>query len=412
MKAVRPRLRSLLMAFTALVLASAACDTSSLFGMSDETSASATPPPTWTAVVPTETAEPTEAVTNSPVPATATVTHILAPGEPPGVRRFVSDVNSSSRAAQRSVTGGDNYLRNRFERPFSAGSMDYQPAVDITRAEVTFDDTWFYFTVELADADPATGALLGTYAIELDFNRDGRGDWLILAEAPSSFNWSTDGVRVLLDINGDVGGNTAMTADDSVSFGDGFETELFNNGIGDDPDAAWARRAPSSSNSVQMAVKRDFLRSLSFLWGAWADAGLNDPGMFDYVDRFTESQAGSPIEGSADFPLKEVAAVDNTCRMYQGFTPTGSEPGICIIFATVQNCTFHPMLMTPGDEIIGGQQTGSSIKTDVLPGTYNFYDQNVLDNDDNHPLILTVTLRAGDSVQIVKDGNEMTWSCP
>lgn len=406
------RRRSLFIVLCALTGGLIACDASSFLPGTAGERATATPPPTWTEEIPTQATAPTEEPTETPVPATPTVTHVLMPGEPPGARVFVADVNSSARADQRSVTSGDNYTRNRFERPFSSGTMEYRADVDITRAEMTFDDTWFYFSIQLAGPGPTSDSMQATYAIELDYNRDGRGDWLITVENPSSFNWSTEDVSVLVDIDGDVGGSSAMRADDVQAFGDGFETRMFDSGQGDDPDAAWARLAPGVDSAVQLAVKREFLRSLSFLWGAWADAGLSDPGMFDYVDRFTENQAGSPLQGSAIYPLNEVAAVDNTCRMYYGFTPTGSEPGICVIFATVQNCTFHPMLMAPGNAVIPGQNSANNLKQDVLPGTYSFYDQNVTDNDNSHPVVLTVTLQAGQSVQITEDGNGNTWSCP
>lgn len=406
------RVGSLLIVSCALIGGAIACDAMSLIPGSESEEATLSAAPTWTDEAPTLTSVPTEQPSETPIPATPTVTHVLMPGEPPGARRFVADVNSSARADERSVTSGDNYTRNRFERPFASGTMEYRSDVDITRAEMTFDDTWFYFSIQLAGTGPSAESMQATYAIELDFNRDGRGDWLITVENPSSFTWTTDDVAVLLDIDGDVGGNLVMQADDAQASGDGFETTLFDSGRGDDPDAAWARLDPNADSTVQLAVKRQFLRSVSFLWGAWADAGLGDPGLFDYVDRFSENQAGSPLEGSSEYPLKEVSALDNTCRMYQGFTPTGSEPGICVVFATVQNCTFHPMLMAPGNVIISGQTSANNIKQDILPGTYSFYDQNVLDNDDNHPVVLTVTLQAGQTVQITEDGNGNTWSCP
>lgn len=402
----------LMAAGIALVVASLACDTSSLLQGPEPERNSPTPPPTWTAQAVTETAAPTDNPTDTPIPATATVFHVLIPGEPPSVKRFVSDTDSSSRAGERSVTGGDNYSRNRFERPFTSQMMEYRPEVDITRVELTFDDVWFYFSIELAGAGFGNDSTQAVYAIELDYNRDGRGDWLLLVENPSTFAWSTDGVKVLLDIDGDVGGLSALQADSVVASGNGFDTPLFENGRGDDPDAAWARLDPAAESTVQLAAKREFLRSTAFLWGAWADAGISDPAMFDYVDRFSEVAAGSPLQGSNEYPLKEISDVDNTCRMFYGFTPTGSEPGLCLVFATVQNCTFHPMLMTPGNILLGDQMSASSIKDDVLPGTYSFHDQNVFDNDDNHPVVLTVTLAAGQSAQITEDGNGNTWSCP
>jgi len=57
--------------------------------------------------------------------------------------------------------------------------------------------------------------------------------------------------------------------------------------------------------------------------------------------------------------------VDNACRMYQGFTPTGSEPGIGAVFSAVQNCAIHPLLMVPANVILGDHMAISAIKHDV-----------------------------------------------
>jgi hypothetical protein len=40
------------------------------------------------------------------------------------------------------------------------------------------------------------------------------------------------------------------------------------------------------------------------------------------------------IENPHYYPIKALAEVDNTCRWAVGFTPTGSEPGICPVPAT------------------------------------------------------------------------------
>ncbi len=322
----------------------------------------------------------------------------------------MTDIRSATAGAQGYTVTGDNYLRNRFERPFTPQEMVYRPDLDILRGDLTFDDAWLYFLFTLEGPSPTSGGFPGTYAVELDTDVDGRGDWLIMAQGPVGTDWSTDGVQVWLDANDDVGGQQVMTAEGPTQEGDGYETLVFDQGLGDDPDAAWARLG--SSAQVQVAVKRDLINDISFLWALWADDGLKDPARFDYHDRYSEEQAGSPLRDSPLRPLKEVALVDNTCRMYYGFTPTGSEPGLCAVFATIQNCTFHPMLIVPGNQIIGGQQTSDAFLQVSAPGTYEFYDQNVFDNNDMNPLVLTVSVQPGDLVQIVTDGNEMTWACP
>jgi hypothetical protein len=52
-------------------------------------------------------------------------------------------------------------------------------------------------------------------------------------------------------------------------------------------------------------------------------------GRFKRQNSFTQEQAGSPISGETNYPLKEVYAVDNTCRVASGYEATGREPGIC-----------------------------------------------------------------------------------
>ena len=65
------------------------------------------------------------------------------------------------------------------------------------------------------------------------------------------------------------------------------------------------------------------------MWGAWAQMGGLHPELFDYNDHFTLAQAGDPFPGNANYPIKALAELDNTCRWAVGFTPNGSEPGLC-----------------------------------------------------------------------------------
>jgi hypothetical protein len=99
-----------------------------------------------------------------------------------------------------------------------------------------------------------------------------------------------------------------------------------------------------------------------YMWGAWAmDASMLHPDWFDYNDHFTLAQAGSPIQGSADYPLQALYELDNTCRWAVGFTPTGNEPGICPVIKPTATPTPLPT------------HTTTSIPTKVpcvyIPGT-------------------------------------------
>jgi hypothetical protein len=205
---------------------------------------------------------------------------------------------------------------------------------------------------------------------------DGRGDALVMAAKPGA-TWSTYGVQAWLDKNHDVGASHPIQSDPPGNTS-GYETIIFDSGDGADPDTAWARISPSDPKVVQIAFKNTLLNgSDKFTWGAWAmDASMLNPGWFDYNDHFTAAEAGSPlIELTQYYPIKALAEVDNTCRWAVGFTPTGSEPGIC------------PVPATP---------------TPILPGTitgivyYDFNTNSVYDNPPDYPIkSATVRLRSG-----------------
>ena len=58
------------------------------------------------------------------------------------------------------------------------------------------------------------------------------------------------------DANGDVGGKKPVVSEAPPQSGDGYETLVFDQGQGSDPDAAWARVDPNDPSSVQIAFKR------------------------------------------------------------------------------------------------------------------------------------------------------------
>jgi hypothetical protein len=275
---------------------------------------------------------PTETVTAT-LTLTPTIVHLTQPGEPPTRESWMFDSDSSTTAAERRASRGEYYQINFLERPFNANSMDtYFPDLDIKEASLARGGGWVYVTIKLV-GQRSGGGLQGTYGAELDLNLDGRGDWLILATAPGA-SWSTDRVKVYQDSNRDVGDGSPNLSDPPQN-GDGYETLVFDQGLGSDPDAAWARVAPGDANSAQIAFKYSLIGSdAEFLWGAWADQGLVNPGWFDYIDHFSHEEAGSPISGLPQYPLKAVAELDNTCRWPVGFNAVGDEPGVCPVPAT------------------------------------------------------------------------------
>jgi hypothetical protein len=192
------------------------------------------------------------------------------------------------------------------------------------------DDTWGYATITLSGND-ANGKLPGKYGVELDLNKDGHGEWLILASSPSSTDWTTKGVQAWNDANGDVGGSAALAADKTLSTGDGYEKLVFDQGKGSNPDDAWVRLSADDPKTITIAFKLAMLGGAkSFALGGWA--GANDslnPALFDFNDHMTHAQAGSPLPTYSVYPLKQLAEIDNTCRLAIGFAATSKVPGLC-----------------------------------------------------------------------------------
>ena len=313
----------------------------------------------------TATAENTATETGTPI------THLVKPGEPPAVVvSALSDSNSSTTASAKRANGGDNFNQNLYERPFGSTSMDYFPDLDITSAKLMLDTNWVYINISLAGQNSA-GGLPGDYGAELDLNRDGRGDVLVMAAKPGAA-WSTDGVRVWTPSSNDVGGARPIVSDPPGAT-KGYDTQVFNQGVGSDPDLAWGRISPSDPNSVQLAFKISLTQNAgSYMWGAWTMSdSMLQPAWFDYNDHFTLAQAGSSlIEDTQNYPLKALAEVDNTCRWVVGFTPTGSEPGICPVPVTptpAPTATFTP------------SKTPTHSATPILPGNIRgtVYDNGV-----------------------------------
>jgi hypothetical protein len=346
------------------------------------------------------TAPPTVAPTETALPPTPTVVHLVRPGSVPGEQYFISDTSSGGTDEIQRARAGDNFNRNRLERPFEAATMTYRPDLDIARVEISADDTWFYFTLILYGTKP-DGGLDGPYGLELDVDGDGGGDLLLQGGPLALGDWTTDTVRLWRDANDDVGGPRPMESDAPLSGSDGYDTNVFDAGAGADPDAAWMRFAAVEDSGVQFAVKRSALEDASFLWGAWADGGIHEPAWLDYNDHFTAAEAGS-----LETTLGAVAAVDNTCRMYFGFTPTGSEPGLCVVTGTVRNCSPHPMRMEPGGKMLTPYFEGGAILTNVQIGTYRFYDEST-----GGTLVLTASLSPGGTITITKTGLGDTYPC-
>jgi hypothetical protein len=298
-------------AFVILILAMMACN-----GITTPTP---TPAPTATSPAPTTAPQPTP-------------THAgVSPVDLPSQRLDqADDVNASSMTESRNITSGDTYVQGSYERPFNANTMDtYFPYLDIVNIQGFKDNSWGYLTITVQGTDKG-GKLPGEYAAELDVNKNGRGDWLVLASNPSSTSWTTQGVQAWKDTDGDIGGTIAMVADNKPAGGNGYETLVFDQGQGSLPDGAWVRIAPDDPKTVQIAFKLSMIESpSSFAMGAWAGTTI-DPSLFDYNDHMTHADAGDPNQGyPLLYPIKALPEIDNTCRLAMGFVPTSNVPGLC-----------------------------------------------------------------------------------
>jgi hypothetical protein len=248
---------------------------------------------------------------------------LLMPADPPDAERTLQDTDSSIRAEEKRTLSGDNILNNLYERPFTSQEMVYQPELDIDTVDISFSEDFFYFTITLIGMDRQSSAL---YGIEFDRSKTGRGDLLVLTSVPGEA-WSLDNVRVLEDVNGDVGGLRPVVAEEGFT-GNGYDQEVE---LGEDR-LAFSRLSPDDPRAVQIAVSLALLEYPDeFLWGAWVDDCLQDFGRFDYNDSMGPGEAGSPMKASEDYPVKSLFSLDNTCRLPFGFEQeTSTVPGTCV----------------------------------------------------------------------------------
>jgi uncharacterized protein YgiM (DUF1202 family) len=76
--------------------------------------------------------------------------------------------------------------------------------------------------------------------------------------------------------------------------------------------------------------------------------------------------------------------------------------------AYIRNCTFHPMLVKPGNVLLQDQNNTSGRIAQFTPGNYAAYDQ----SETGPNPVFTVALTEGDSVDINADGFNNMYYCP
>lgn len=322
--------RKLVATITILVLLLSSCNLPGGEPAAPTATATVAVTPSLTATLePTLTPTATISPTATLVPPTPTVyiPHLFIPSTSVKNGGLILDAVSVDTASENRAPYGDSYQINRFERPFTQ-DMTYIPDVDIVSFNLGRDEIFYYVSIELVGKDPNNPIGIN-YAVEIDLDGDGFGDYVVLAHPPYSAEWSTANVIVAQDSNHDTGGLSAEKSDAPVP-GDGYDEIIFDGsiGLGDDPDLAWVRINAGQYATVQFAFKLGLAEN-RFMLGVIADAGLKDIEQLDYVDRFTKEQAGSPVRGDPFYPLKALFAIDNVCRAVYGFPGTGEEPQRC-----------------------------------------------------------------------------------
>lgn len=281
------------------------------------------------AALPTQLDIVTPAPTSTP-DATATPIYIPSPPplESPPPSSSMTDVLSTALSEERRAIG-DSFTRSIFERPFTAEDMDYLPYLDIGPiVTLGLSADWVYVSIPLAAEPPMEQRAY--YGVELDLNVDGRGDWLFFAPAPPTDEWTQSGLMIFIDSNVDVGGSYPASPDPSSEATDGYDARVFNQGEGFDRNAAWVRRDPANDAVIQFAFAHGLIANdRRFLWSVFASGAEIDPGAFELNDRMTLEEAGSPLLTSPHYPILAIARFDSTCRWSYGFTPLGTETGIC-----------------------------------------------------------------------------------
>ncbi len=263
--------------------------------------------------------------TNTPQPTATEIPKLLPADLPPEAEHILEDSDASLRAYEKRTVSGDNILNNLFERPFTSEEMDYQPDLNILNAVISSDEDFYYFTLILDGVDPISGSLTGAYGIEFDRTQTGRGDLLVWVKELDT-EWSMRGLTVYYNDNDRVGGTKPIVAEE------GYEEPGYTDTLTMEGDkVAWAKLSPEQPSILFIAVSRALLDDPeAFLWNAWADGGVQDPALFDYDDHFGPGAAGSPINTDADYPLKALYSLDNTCRQAYGSGIASDVPGACL----------------------------------------------------------------------------------
>jgi hypothetical protein len=247
-----------------------------------------------------------------------TITHVSIPGEPEFQSgQKITDCNTGERHALGATTligtGCDDWTQAKLERPVDAINGTYFPELDILSATMGTNQAWIFAKVtlypDIAGKIPSDLAV----GLELDIDLDSRGEFLLLAMGLNSTEWTTERVQVWQDLTEDVGGVSPHKPDESA--GNGYETLIFDGGLGTDPDLAWVRIDPTDGSSVEFAFKPSFLpANQKFAWWVWTSKSRLDPAAMEFVDSMQNNTAWY---------------MDNTCGWIFNANPSNILVNIC-----------------------------------------------------------------------------------
>lgn len=228
----------------------------------------------------------------------------------------------------------DRWQDNRYERPFNASKQDiYAPDMDILFGALGRSGDWFFARIALDSLAPGAQALRGSYGIEIDTDRDFRGDYLVVGtpQIHPSPDWNPLGVQVWHDRNNDVGNQIAGQPDGPYS-GDGYDELLYDPGQQKTPPSVFMRANRKGDHVyLDLAFQPVLIENAgSFYWWAWADDGIRQVNSFDYHDMFDLPTAGEVYQGQPNFPAKAISVVDNTCADAFGVEPPQGDTHFCI----------------------------------------------------------------------------------
>lgn len=306
------------------------------------------PEPTNTpeVMLPINTAEPVPTETAAPI------VHLTVPVDSTYfANQIATDCNTGGRMAAGSnqviISGCDYWNRQMIERPADSATGVYVPALDILWSQAGKSEPWIYLQMRLTNlAGTPAGFKAG---FELDPDLDSRGEVLLMSTLPPSTAWTTDGVEVWQDVNQDNGGTKPFSYDQNTN--DGYETNLFESGMGSDPDMAWARISPNNANTIEFAFKANILSNQNvFGWWAWTTLAPLTPGQFEPVDRVDEATTWN---------------VDNSCSWIFGTTPTSGQ--LVNLCAVAPEPTATPTIKpgVPGTCVVEPCRLGFYFNTDT-----------------------------------------------